>query len=130
MTIVGVTRRGFSGLQVGTSADVVVPMMMKAQMTPTWNDLDNRRSRWVTVIGRLQARACPRRRPQSQMNVIYRQVNEQEIKDIKNASETFRQRFVTKHLDVAARRARAVRSAPAVLDAADRADVRWSASCC
>ena len=28
----------------------MVPMMMKAQMTPTWNDLDNRRSRWLTVM--------------------------------------------------------------------------------
>ena len=27
---------------------------MKAQMTPTWNDLDNRRSRWLTVMARLK----------------------------------------------------------------------------
>ncbi len=53
MTIVGVSARGFSGLEVGTSSDVMVPLMMKPQMTPTWNDLDNRRSRWLTVIGRL-----------------------------------------------------------------------------
>ena len=32
----------------------MVPIMMKAQMTPTWNDLDNRRSRWVTIMGRLK----------------------------------------------------------------------------
>ena len=32
----------------------MVPMMMKAQMTPTWNDLDNRRSRWLTVMARLK----------------------------------------------------------------------------
>src|SRR5262245_19645145 len=99
MTIVGVTQPGFAGIQVGRSADVVVPMMMKAQMTPTWNDLDNRRSRWLTIMGRRRP-GVSMTQVESQMNVIYRQVNEQEIKDIKNASESFRQRFVSKHLDV------------------------------
>ena len=99
MTIVGVTAPGFSGVSVGTSTDVMVPLMMKPQMTPTWNDLDNRRSRWVTVIGRL-APGVSLEQASSQMNVIYRQINEQEIKEIKNASPSFRQRFTTKHLDL------------------------------
>ena len=54
MTIVGVAAQGFNGIQVGSASDVMVPLMMKAQMTPTWNDLDNRRSRWLTVMGRLK----------------------------------------------------------------------------
>jgi len=99
MTIVGVSGPGFNGVQVGTSSDVMVPMMMKAQMTPTWNDLDNRRSRWVTVIGRLKPDVSMQQ-ASSQMNVIYRQINEQEINDIKNVSPAFRQRFTTKHLDL------------------------------
>src|SRR5262245_56217303 len=44
MTIIGVSQPGFGGLQVGRSADVLIPMMMKAQMTPTWDDLDHRQS--------------------------------------------------------------------------------------
>ena len=32
----------------------MVPLMMKAQMTPTWNDLDNRQSRWINVLARLK----------------------------------------------------------------------------
>ena len=42
MTIVGVTSPGFYGIVVGESPDVFVPVMMKAQMTPTWDDLQNR----------------------------------------------------------------------------------------
>jgi hypothetical protein len=99
MTIVGVAGPGFSGLQVGTSTDVMVPLMMKAQMTPTWNDLDNRRSRWLTVVGRL-APGMSRDQAAGQMNVIYRQINEQEIKDIKTPSATFKQRFVSKRLEL------------------------------
>jgi predicted permease len=99
LTIVGVSARGFTGVQVGQAADVMLPLMMKAQMTPTWNDLDNRRSRWVTVMARLKP-GVSRTAAEAAMNVIYRQINEQEVKDIPNNSENFRKRFVSKHLDV------------------------------
>ncbi|HSL22070.1 MAG TPA: ABC transporter permease [Vicinamibacterales bacterium] len=97
MTIVGVTQAGFSGLVLGESPDVMVPIMMKPQMTPTWSDLDNRQSRWLNVVARLkpgisieQARAA--------MNVLYRQINEQEIKEARSPSPTFAKRFVEKTL--------------------------------
>jgi putative ABC transport system permease protein len=54
-TIVGVSQAGFDGLDIGAVASIRVPVMLKAQMTPNWDDIDNRRSRWVNVFGRLQA---------------------------------------------------------------------------
>jgi len=99
LTIVGVSARGFTGIQVGQAADIMVPLMMKAQMTPTWNDLDNRRSRWLTIMARLKP-GISRKQSEAAMNVIYRQINEQEIKDVPDVSESFRQRFIAKHLDV------------------------------
>jgi putative ABC transport system permease protein len=101
MTIVGVSGQGFNGIQVGAASDVMVPMMMKAQMTPTWNDLDNRQSRWVTIVGRLKP-GITADQAEVQLNVVYKQVNEQEILALTNVSEQFRQRFVTKHLEVIA----------------------------
>ncbi len=99
LSIVGVTSQGFAGLQVGESADVMVPMMMKAQMTPTWNDLDNRRSRWLNVFARLRP-GVTRAQAEAAMNVVYRQVNELEIQQIPSPSPSFHQRFTTKHLDL------------------------------
>jgi predicted permease len=99
LTIVGVAAPGFNGLQVGRNADVLVPLMMKGQMTPTWNDLDNRASRWLTIIGRLKP-GVTADMAEVQLNVIYRQINEQEIAAMSNVSENFRKRFVEKHLDV------------------------------
>ena len=101
LTIVGVTDKRFTGIQIGRSVDIMVPLMMKAQMTPTWNDLDNRRSRWLTVMARMKSGVTPTQ-ADAAMNVIYRQINEQEIKDIPNASESFRKRFTSKHLNVLA----------------------------
>ena len=99
MTIVGVAANGFNGIEVGTTSDVMVPVMMKAQMTPTWNDLDNRRSRWVTVMGRLKPGVTPEA-AEVQLNVVYKQANELEITALTNVSDSFRQRFVSKHLEV------------------------------
>jgi predicted permease len=99
LTIVGVSAPGFNGLQVGSNADVMVPLMMKAQMTPTWNDLDNRRSRWLNVMARLKS-GVSAEQAEVQLNVVYRQVNQQEIETIPNASESFRKQFVEKRLEV------------------------------
>ena len=77
----------------------MVPMMMKASMTPTWNDLDNRRSRWVNVMARLKP-GITAEQAEVQLNVVYRQANEQEILALENPSESFRKRFVEKHLEV------------------------------
>jgi ABC-type antimicrobial peptide transport system permease subunit len=54
MTIIGVSQAGFDGVDIGYVPSVRVPVMMKAQMTPNWDDMDNRRSRWVNVFGRLR----------------------------------------------------------------------------
>jgi predicted permease len=53
-TIIGVSQAGFDGLDIGSVPSVRVPIMLKAQMTPNWDDVDNRRSRWVNVFGRLK----------------------------------------------------------------------------
>jgi len=97
MTVVGVTPPGFYGITIGDNPDVMVPVMMKAQMTPTWDDLLNRRSRWLTVMARLKD-GVSREQAEAAMNVIYRQINEQEVREIKTTSPSFRQRFVTKRL--------------------------------
>jgi predicted permease len=97
MTIVGVAPPGFFGIVVGESPDVLVPVMMKAQMTPTWDDLLNRRSRWLTVMARLKP-GVSAAQAESAMNLVYRRINEQEIEEIQNRSKSFRERFVSKHL--------------------------------
>ena len=53
-TVIGVSAAGFDGVDIGQVASVRVPVMLKAQMTPNWDDVDNRRSRWVNVFGRLR----------------------------------------------------------------------------
>lgn len=97
MTIVGVSPRGFHGVVTADSFDIAVPVMMKAAMTPTWNDLDRRTSRWLTVMARLKDNTTIEQ-ALSQMGVVYRQINEREIAELQGGSESFRKRFVEKAL--------------------------------
>ena len=52
MTIVGVAQAGFSGIQVGQTPDIFVPMTMKGQMTPIHNGLDDWNDSFLAVFAR------------------------------------------------------------------------------
>ena len=54
LRVVGIAAAGFSGIQPGRSADLFVPMAMKAQMTPFWDGLDDPKDYWVQIVGRLK----------------------------------------------------------------------------
>ena len=66
-TVIGVAAEGFSGIDVGAATQIFVPMMMKAQMTPGWNYLNDRRARFARVFARLKpgVDGGPRPRPGS-----------------------------------------------------------------
>ena len=56
MTIVGVSAQGFAGIDPAQSPQIRVPVQMKPVMVPDWEwvHLDDRRTRWVQVFGRLK----------------------------------------------------------------------------
>jgi putative ABC transport system permease protein len=56
MTIVGVSAQGFVGLDPAQSPQIRVPIQMKPVMVPDWGwvHLDDRRTRFVQVFGRLK----------------------------------------------------------------------------
>ncbi len=53
-TVIGVAQPGFEGIELGRATDIFVPMMMKKQLTPGWDGMDERTYRWVRVFGRLK----------------------------------------------------------------------------
>ena len=56
MTIVGVSAKGFAGLDPAQSPQLRIPIQMKPVMLPDWGWLRamDRRTRWVQVFGRLK----------------------------------------------------------------------------
>lgn len=99
MTVVGVSAPGFHGAQIGRSDELFVPLMMKAQVTPTWNGLGNRRVMWLQVVARLRPGVTI---PQAEagMAVLYRQALQGELAEIPARSEKFNREFVEKKLEI------------------------------
>jgi len=99
-TVVGVAQPGFHSVVMGDMPDVFVPMMMKMQIIPGRKDLDDRRSSWLNIIGKLKP-GVTREQAEAGIGPLWSSIRSDELKDIKGASENFRGRFVAKsHLFV------------------------------
>jgi predicted permease len=96
-TVVGVAERGFDGLEFGFPTKVFVPVMMKAQITPTWTDnsLTNRRQRWVNAFGRLKPGMAPRQ-AEASLQPFFHGMLEMEVREpaFRNAPPLARERFL------------------------------------
>jgi hypothetical protein len=79
MTIVGVSARGFMGLDPALSPHIRVPILMEKQMAPEWSWMDpfDRRVRWVQVFARLKPGWTPES-AQARMQVLFHQIREYE----------------------------------------------------
>jgi putative ABC transport system permease protein len=82
MTIVGVAQSGFSGIQVGQTPDIFVPMTMKGQMTPIRNGLDDWNDSFLAVLARLKP-GVSMEQAQAGINVGYRGLLEQQAATLK-----------------------------------------------
>ncbi len=100
MTIVGVAPRGFHGVEVGEPTDVFVPLMMQARVVPTWDrGLGDWRARWLTLMARLRDGVTVAQ-AKAGLDVLYRQLLQEDFKTIKTPSERMRTRFLQKTIDV------------------------------
>jgi predicted permease len=100
-TIIGVSQAGFDGVDIGYAPGVRVPMMMKAKMTPSWDDLDNRRSRWANVFGRLKPGVTPDQAKVA-LQPYFKGIRAMEVQEapFRTSSERQRQQFLSGTIDL------------------------------
>ncbi len=94
-TVVGVAAEGFSSAVWGTTPDVFVPMSMKHEITPAWDDLEDRRAQWLNIIGRLKPGES-RNRAEASVNPIWYSIRSQEFTQLKTQSPRVREAFLGK----------------------------------
>ncbi len=99
LTIVGVARERFSGIQPGRPADLFVPIMEKAQMTAFWNGLDDPKDYWVQIVGRLKP-GLSRARAQAGIAPLYRSLLRNALAAITGWSEKNQREFLNKKLEL------------------------------
>lgn len=100
-TVIGVAQQDFNGIELGRSPQVFVPMMMKPQITPNWDGLDDRRWRWANAFGRLKP-GVSIEQAKASLQPIYHSVVETEVKEeaFRNAAPSVRAEFLRNTIDV------------------------------
>jgi predicted permease len=100
-TIIGVAGANYHGIDVGAAARIFVPMATKPQLTPGWNGLDDRRSRFAKVFARLHE-GVSADQAQSALQPVFRRIRESELADATFAGKTdqLKQRFLDARLEI------------------------------
>jgi putative ABC transport system permease protein len=93
-TVVGVAPPGFHSVVSGDNPAIFVPLMMKPQITPGWNDLDARRSVWLNIVGRLRP-GLPREQAQAGIDPLWHSIRAQELSEMGHSSQHFKDEFLT-----------------------------------
>ncbi|HTP33342.1 MAG TPA: ABC transporter permease [Candidatus Acidoferrales bacterium] len=102
LTIVGVSRKGFEGVEPGNTVQIRVPMMMKREITGAqFYSLNNRRGRFVQVFGRLKP-GMTLERAKAGLQPLFHQVLEMEVqqKEFARAAEDTRRNFLRMSMDL------------------------------
>lgn len=94
-TIVGVVQPGFNSVIGGTVPDFFVPITMKAQMTPEWDELEDHRSKWLSIIARLKPDVSVEQ-AEAGINPLWKSLRAVELQSISGRNEQFREQFVAK----------------------------------
>jgi len=97
MTVVGVAGPGFTGVQLGQTPDVFIPLAMMAQMTPGWEALSDRKAYWLNLLARLKP-GISRGQAEASLAPLYRGLLDAELPLQRRMSAEARQRFVGKRL--------------------------------
>ena len=97
-TVIGVSGRGFDGIEPGSVTELFVPIAMQPwimQNAPGMFELTDRRSAWLQIVGRLKP-GVSQAQAKASMQVLFHQIIVEEAKDptIAKASEYDRQRFL------------------------------------
>ena len=94
-TIIGVSQPGFESMIAGSVPCFFVPITMKAQMTPHWNELENRRSIWLNIVARLKP-GMTAQQAEAGITPLWKSLRAMELQSIPARSQRFREEFVEK----------------------------------
>ena len=103
LTIVGVSQRGFNGVEPGNSPQIRVPITMQDSMPPgqTFIQLTNRRRRFIQVFGRLKP-GITLERAKAGLQPLFHQILDMEVRQeaFAKASPYMKQEFLKMWMDV------------------------------
>ncbi len=104
-TIAGVAAPGFRSMVWGQRPDLFVPITMQPVIQPEWSYLSDRRSAWLTMVGRLGPGETPQHASAS-LNALWLSLRTREFSALHDQSAKARENFISRsrlNLDAGAR---------------------------
>ncbi len=95
MTIVGVARAGFTGVQLGQSPDIFVPMMMATKMTQDSEAIEGWNNYWIKVLARRKAGVSDEQ-ASAGINAAYHPLLQEQLPKITGWNDQKRKAFLNK----------------------------------
>ncbi|MHB1960132.1 MAG: ABC transporter permease, partial [Acidobacteriaceae bacterium] len=96
-TVVGVTTPGFHSVLSGSTPDVFLPITMEPEAMPGMNDLKARRTRWLTLVGRLQP-GMTLQQAEASLQPLWMGLRRMELEQIKERGSRLNNGFLKTHL--------------------------------
>jgi len=93
--VVGIAQKEFPSVVVGDTPGIFVPMTMKSEVMPGSADLENRRDRWLNIIGRLRT-GLSRDQAEAGIAPLWYAIRADELQQSGHSSERERESFLTK----------------------------------
>ncbi len=96
-TIIGVAAPGFHSVLSGSTPDVFLPITMEPEAMPGMSDLTDRRTRWLTLVGRLQP-GMTLQQAEASLQPLWMGLRRMELEQIKNRSSYLNNGFLKTQL--------------------------------
>jgi predicted permease len=93
-TVTGVAAAKFQSVQMGFVPDIFTPMSMKKTLTPGEDDLLERHSKWMNIVGRLKSGMTPAQ-AQAGIDPLWHALRAEELAERGHFSQRFRDSFLT-----------------------------------
>jgi predicted permease len=94
-TIIGVAEPGFNSVISGQHTELFVPITMKEQITPQWDELEDRRSKWMSIIARLKA-DITKQQAEAGITSLWKSLRAADLQSLPGRNQRFRDQFVAK----------------------------------
>jgi predicted permease len=101
-TVIGVSQKGFNGVDPARSPQIRIPVTMRTQVgSKTYNPINDRRTRWVQAYGRLKP-GMSLEQAKAGLQPLFHQMLEMEVqqKGFEKAASLTKQNFLKMWLDV------------------------------
>ena len=100
-TVIGVAQAGFKGVEIGDATQMFVPVNMQEHIIPNYKLLEDRRSRWLNIFGRLKPGVTVEQAKAS-VQPLFHQIIDDEVKQppFARASQEMKDRFLKQTMDV------------------------------